>query len=185
MKLIKSPDDYFLLLWNNVHEFFGTNYCIPKRWPMDPLRLRFAPLAKTSSYATACDISKSRLFFAFAIRWSGEVRSTYGLTVTKSNCNLGRNSDINWIPITGKQTKSSGKLYGVFAAKDLLMLDPPKTKMLSYSAMRRTSLVDGEYFRGLSNPVTITPRGTFREGKYHHSSWSLLCCQNTEGCRLW
>jgi len=39
LKLIKSPDNYFLLLWNNVYGLSGTNYCIPKRWPMDPLRL--------------------------------------------------------------------------------------------------------------------------------------------------
>ena len=23
-----SPDKYFLFLWNNVYEFFGTTYCI-------------------------------------------------------------------------------------------------------------------------------------------------------------
>jgi len=42
LKLIKSPDKYFLLLWNNVYEFLGTNYCIFKRWPMGLLRLSFA-----------------------------------------------------------------------------------------------------------------------------------------------
>ena len=62
LKLIKSPDNYFLLLWNNsafveyllfVYEFLGTNYCIHKRWPMVLLRLSFAPLDHTSSNATA------------------------------------------------------------------------------------------------------------------------------------
>jgi len=32
-----------LFLWNNVYEFLGTNHCIPKRWPMGPLQLRFPP----------------------------------------------------------------------------------------------------------------------------------------------
>jgi len=36
----------------NVCEFLGTNYCIPKRWPMGPLQQSFPPLAQTSSYAT-------------------------------------------------------------------------------------------------------------------------------------
>jgi len=43
LKLIKSPYNYFLLLWNNVYEFLGTNYCIPKRWPIGPLQLSFSP----------------------------------------------------------------------------------------------------------------------------------------------
>jgi len=49
LKLIKSHDNYFLLLWNNVYEFLGTNYCIPKRCPS----AKFCPpLAQTSLYAT-------------------------------------------------------------------------------------------------------------------------------------
>jgi len=40
--------------------------------------------------------------------------------------------------------KYSGELYGVFAAKDLILPDPSKIKMVSYSAIRRTSVVDGE-----------------------------------------
>jgi len=38
----------------NVCEFLGTNYCIPKRWPMGPLQQRLLPLAQTSNYATVC-----------------------------------------------------------------------------------------------------------------------------------
>jgi len=53
LKLVTSPDKYFLFLWNNLYEFLGTNYCIPKRWSMGPLQLSFPPLAQTSSYATA------------------------------------------------------------------------------------------------------------------------------------
>ena len=37
------------------------------------------------------------------------------------NCNLAKISDINWIPVTSKPTKHSGKSSGVFAAKDLLL----------------------------------------------------------------
>ena len=53
LKLITSPDKYFLFLWNNVYEFLGTSYCIPKQWPMGPLQLSLPPLAQTPSYATA------------------------------------------------------------------------------------------------------------------------------------
>ena len=46
LKLITSPDKYFLFLWNNLHEFFGTNDCIPKRWPMAHLQLSLPPCLK-------------------------------------------------------------------------------------------------------------------------------------------
>jgi len=52
LKLIASPDKYFLFLWNSVYAFLGSHYCIPKQWPMGPLQLRLPPLAETSSYAT-------------------------------------------------------------------------------------------------------------------------------------
>jgi len=70
-----------------------------------------------------------------------EARKSAALTVKSPKCNLERISDINWIPITGKQTRRSGKQSG---AKDLILLDPSKTKMVSYSAMKKTSMVDGE-----------------------------------------
>ena len=54
-------------------------------------------------------------------------------------CNLGGISDINWIPITGTPTKFSDKPSDVFTAKYLMLPDPSKTKMVSYSAMGRTS----------------------------------------------
>jgi len=44
LKLVKSPENYFLLLWHNGYEFLGMNYCVPKRWPMGPLQLSFDPL---------------------------------------------------------------------------------------------------------------------------------------------
>ena len=53
LKLITSPNKYFLFLWNNISEFFELIICTPKRWPMGPLRLSLPPLAQTSSYATA------------------------------------------------------------------------------------------------------------------------------------
>jgi len=52
LKLITSPNKYFLFLWNNLYEFLGTNYCINKRWSMVPLQLSLPPLAQTSSYVT-------------------------------------------------------------------------------------------------------------------------------------
>jgi len=57
LKLIKSHDNYFLLLWNNVYEIFGTNHRTSKRWPMGPLQLSLPPpLAQIPSYATGCSI---------------------------------------------------------------------------------------------------------------------------------
>ena len=57
LKLITSPDKYFLFLWNNVYEIFGRNYCIPKRWQIGPLQLSLPPLAQTPSYATGSEIT--------------------------------------------------------------------------------------------------------------------------------
>jgi len=53
LKLVTSPDKYFLDLWNNFYRSLGTNYCIPKRWSMGPLQLGLPPLTQTFSYATA------------------------------------------------------------------------------------------------------------------------------------
>jgi len=65
------------------------------------------------------------------------------------------------------QTWCSGKLYGIFVAKDLIMLDPSKTKMVYYSAMRRTSLVDGKSILKSLEPshyyTTKHTQGTFGE----------------------
>jgi len=49
VKLIPSPDKYFMFLWNNVYEFFGTNCCLPKRWPMGPFQLSLPPDPNLSS----------------------------------------------------------------------------------------------------------------------------------------
>jgi len=48
------------------------------------------------------------------------------------------------IPTTGKPTKCSGKQPGHFMANDFILLDPSKTKIVSRSSIRRTSLEDGE-----------------------------------------
>jgi len=45
----------------NACGFLGTNYCIPKRWPMGLLQQSFPPLAQTSSYATGYEICATRL----------------------------------------------------------------------------------------------------------------------------
>ena len=97
---------------------------------------------------------------------------------------------MNWISITGKQTKCSDKPPGVFAVKDLILLSPSKNKMLSYSAMRRTYLADGEYqisFKPSHYHTTGNTRGTFEGRKCYHCNWSPSCCQSIEaweGCRL-
>ena len=60
-------------------------------------------------------------------------------------CKFERISDKNLTPITDNQAnKSSWKLYAIIAAKDLILLDPSLTKTVSYSAMRKTFLVDEE-----------------------------------------
>jgi len=60
--------------------------------------------------------------------------------------NLERVSDTNWIPINAKLITYSGKLPGIFAEKDriLLEVDPSKTKLVLYSAVKKISLVEGE-----------------------------------------
>jgi len=49
-----------------------------------------------------------------------------------TKCSHGWNLGISRVPITGKQTKFFGKPSGVFAAKDLILLNTSKTKMVSY-----------------------------------------------------
>jgi len=57
---------------------------------------------------------------------------------------------INQIPVTDKTTKCSGKPHGIFAGNMLIIIiyciiiDPPSTTMVSYSAMSRTFFGDGE-----------------------------------------
>jgi len=46
--------------------------------------------------------------------------------------------------LLASQESGSGKESGVFVEENLILLDPSKTKMLPCSAMRRTSLADGE-----------------------------------------
>jgi len=52
-----------------------------------------------------------------------------------------------WIPIIGKQTKCCVKAFGVLDVEDLILLDPSNNKMISYSAMRSTSLPDERLFQ--------------------------------------
>ena len=40
-----------------VYVFLGSDYCIPKRWPMGPLQQSLPPVAQTCSYATVHDLS--------------------------------------------------------------------------------------------------------------------------------
>jgi len=67
------------------------------------------------------------------------------------------------VRITGKQTKCSGKLYGIFAAKDLVLFDPWKNKMGSGSTMRRIFLVDAESIS------KVFSKGYFKPSYYHNS----------------
>ena len=58
--------------------------------------------------------TKSNLLF---IRGRLRLESTQLLWYKSPECNVGRISDINWIPITGKPKKCSDKPRGDFAAK--------------------------------------------------------------------
>jgi len=94
---------------------------------------------------------QSRLF-TFAVRRGVKVCSTHSERVQNSKFRT----------FTGNPTKCSGKPSGVFATKYVkLLLDPSKTKMLFYLAMRRASSADGNsistYF---FKPAAITPSGT-------------------------
>jgi len=75
------------------------------------------------------------------VSWGAKVSSP--LTVKTSKAYLGKISGINWIPLTGKPINCSGKRLDVFAAKNLTLLDPSNTKMVSYWAMRTTASADG------------------------------------------
>ena len=127
---------------------------------------------------------QSRLFLAFAAQYV-EARKSTALTVQKSKMQ----SWENFAHKLDSDYRQANKLfwqYGVFAAKELILLGPSKTKMVSYSAMRKTSLGRWkEYFKDLLSTVTITPpntRGTLAGEKHHQCSWTLPCCQNTAGC---
>jgi len=58
------------------------------------------------------------------------------------------------VPVIYKSKKRTGKLLGVSAAKDLIMLDPSRTKIESFPAISRTSRLR-EYFQDLLNAVTL------------------------------
>jgi len=70
-------------------------------------------------------------------------------------CNLGRNSHINWIPITGKTTICSGKTLCVFGTKDLKDQNGVLVSNVGDVFGRW-----GKYFKDLLNPVTFTPSDT-------------------------
>jgi len=72
-----------------------------------------------------------------------EARKSVDPTVKKSTMHSWENLGINWIPSAVKAIKCSDKPSSVDAATDLLLLDPSKTKMVSYSAIR-TSLSDAD-----------------------------------------
>jgi len=71
--------------------------------------------------------------------------------------------------------------YGVSAAKDLVLLDPLKTKMVTCLAMRRTSLTDGENISKIfqTQPLSIyEERGVHFWGRRnHHCNRSLTSFQ--------
>ena len=70
-------------------------------------------------------------------------------------------SDINWIPINGKQTKCSGKRYGVLAAKVSYYAKSIKDQNGVLLGNAKDILGRWrEYFKDLLNPVTIAPPNT-------------------------
>ena len=87
----------------------------------------------------ACKAAEQNwIFFTCAVY--AEARKFATFVVKNSNSNFGRYSDINRIPVPDKPTKCSGKRSSVSSAKGLMLLDPAKTKTVSYSAIRRTSM---------------------------------------------
>ena len=62
----------------------------------------------------------------------------------KSKMQSWENLDINSTPLAGKPTKYFRKPSGAFAAKDVILLDPSKTKIVCCSAIAETSLADGQ-----------------------------------------
>jgi len=71
---------------------------------------------------------------------------------------LDYNGQANWL---------SEKPSSISAEKNLLLLNPSKTKMVFYSVMGRTTLVDGEYLKDLLNQSLSKlqhAQGTFRGG---------------------
>ena len=73
LKLITSPNKYFLLLWNNVYEIFGTNYCISKRWPMGPLQLSSPPWLKPLVTPLLVCLGVGKIFSREGTSWFFEV----------------------------------------------------------------------------------------------------------------
>jgi len=94
--------------------------------------------------------------------------------------NLGSISDSNWISINGMTTKCFGKLPGVFVEKDVILLDPLKSEMVSSSGIAENIFGRWrEYFKHLLNQVHNTSSDKHKyiwERKYHHCSWRLPSC---------
>ena len=112
-----------------------------------------------------------------------EARKPAALTVKKSNCNLGRISDIKWIPITSKQTTSSGKPSGVLAVKKLTLLYPSMNKWcLTQQWGGHPWWIETVIQRSFkpSDYYTTKHRRYIWRGKYRYWSRSLPCSQNTE-----
>jgi len=72
LQLITSPDKYFPFC-GITYEFLGTNYFIPKRWPMSPLQLSLSPRAQASSYATGSNVNLivfCAVYYQARIKWT-------------------------------------------------------------------------------------------------------------------
>jgi len=80
---------------------------------------------------------------------SGKARYSAVLTVKYSKVQSWRLWDIILITNTGKPINYSGESSSVFAATNRNIVRFIKTKILSYSAMRRASLADGESFSNI------------------------------------
>jgi len=93
---------------------------------------------------------QSQIIFAFAVCWGVKA----ALLAKKSKMPSWENfRQTGFQLLASKQSVLAN--YGILVAKNLILLDPSKTKMVSYSAMRRTSLVDGESILRSLKPSTL------------------------------
>ena len=83
-----------------------------------------------------------------------------------------------------QHNKAFWQAFGVSSENDPIFLHPPKTKIVSYSAMRRTSLADGESISKIYCSRSLSHHQIRRRcnlwKKYHECSRSLPGCPNIE-----
>ena len=122
------------------------------------------------------------------IAGSSEARKSANLTVKKPKLqswdNVGRKLDSNhWQP-----TKCLWGPFGISTAKHLILLDPSKIKMVSYSKMRtfwEESVSKIFQTKSLQHHQTHEWYICVRKMPSLQTKSSYCSCKNIKGCRLW